>query len=55
MYMYHDFLQKAYHVLQKHPKVNCNRIAILGASLGGGIALKMAVYSQMVEVSSHQF
>lgn len=43
-------LQAAYSFMQKHPQVLSSRIAMLGLSFGTSMALKMAVYSNVVKV-----
>ncbi|KAM3610143.1 uncharacterized protein V6R79_026060 [Siganus canaliculatus] len=44
-----DYFEKAYTVLEQHPQVLGSRMAILGLSFGAGVALKMAVYSQVMK------
>lgn len=43
-------VELAFKVLQQHPQVMSDRIAMLGLSLGGSVTLKMAVYSQVVKL-----
>lgn len=43
-------LQKAFKVMEKHPQVAGDSIAVVGLSFGTSIALKMAAYSQVAKV-----
>lgn len=43
-------LQKAFKVMEKHPQIVGNSIAMVGLSFGTCVAFKMAAYSQVVKV-----
>ncbi|XP_076120682.1 acyl-CoA thioesterase 19 [Alosa pseudoharengus] len=44
-----DYFEAAYSLLQEHPQVCANRIAMLGLSFGTSVALGMAVYSPVIK------
>lgn len=43
-------LQKAIQVLEKHPQIASDSIAMVGLSFGTSVAFKMAAYSEVVKV-----
>ncbi|XP_041651993.1 acyl-coenzyme A thioesterase 5-like [Cheilinus undulatus] len=45
-----DYFEKAYKLLEQHPQIHGSRIAILGLSFGTCMALKLAVYSQVMKL-----
>lgn len=44
-----DYFEKAFKVMEKHPQVAGDSIAVVGLSFGTSIALKMAAYSQVAK------
>lgn len=44
-----DYFEAAYRLLQEHPQVCGDRIAVLGLSFGTSVALGMAVYSPVIK------
>ncbi|XP_063053093.1 acyl-CoA thioesterase 19 [Engraulis encrasicolus] len=44
-----DYFEAAFQVLQEHPLVSAERIAIMGLSFGTSVALGMAVYSTIIK------
>ncbi|XP_073327584.1 peroxisomal succinyl-coenzyme A thioesterase-like isoform X1 [Pagrus major] len=45
-----QYFEKAYKVLEQHPQVLSSRIGMLGLSMGAGMTLKLAVYSQVIKL-----
>ncbi|XP_043092371.1 bile acid-CoA:amino acid N-acyltransferase-like isoform X1 [Puntigrus tetrazona] len=45
-----SYFEKAYQILQNHPKVQRDRVAMLGLSFGSAITLSMAAYSKVIEL-----
>ncbi|XP_049429461.1 peroxisomal succinyl-coenzyme A thioesterase-like [Epinephelus fuscoguttatus] len=45
-----EYFERAYRVLEQHPQVLSDRIAILGISFGACVVFKFAVYSQVMKV-----
>ncbi|XP_073695026.1 peroxisomal succinyl-coenzyme A thioesterase-like [Garra rufa] len=43
------YFEKAYLILQNHPKVNRDRMAMLGLSFGSAVTLTMAAYSKVIK------
>ncbi|KAJ3596386.1 hypothetical protein NHX12_002793 [Muraenolepis orangiensis] len=48
-YVSNDYFQAAFSVLQTHPQVSRERIAILGLSFGASMALGLSVYSPAIK------
>ncbi|KAK9976108.1 hypothetical protein ABG768_021314 [Culter alburnus] len=44
-----SYFEKAYQILQNHPKVQKDRMAMLGLSFGGAVTLSMAAYSKVIK------
>ncbi|XP_056605328.1 peroxisomal succinyl-coenzyme A thioesterase-like isoform X2 [Triplophysa dalaica] len=44
-----SYFEKAYQILQNHPKVQRERLAMLGLSFGSAITLSMAAYSEIIK------
>uniref|UniRef100_A0A3Q1I5Z7 Acyl-CoA thioesterase 19 n=1 Tax=Anabas testudineus TaxID=64144 RepID=A0A3Q1I5Z7_ANATE len=44
-----EYFETAYRVLQQHPQILGNRIAIVGLSFGTSVTLKLAAYSKVVQ------
>nr|XP_055045755.1 acyl-coenzyme A thioesterase 1-like isoform X1 [Misgurnus anguillicaudatus] len=44
-----SYFEEAYKILQSHPKVQKDRLAMLGLSFGGSVALSLAAYSKIVK------
>uniref|UniRef100_A0A667YQK4 Acyl-CoA thioesterase 19 n=1 Tax=Myripristis murdjan TaxID=586833 RepID=A0A667YQK4_9TELE len=44
-----EYFEDAYRVLQQHPQVCKNRIGLVGLSFGSSVALKMSVYSNVIQ------
>ncbi|XP_044211588.1 peroxisomal succinyl-coenzyme A thioesterase-like [Thunnus albacares] len=47
-----QYFETAFRVLQQHPQVLGSRIGMVGLSLGASFTLKMAVYSEVIKLSS---
>ncbi|KAM9468195.1 acyl-coenzyme A thioesterase 1-like [Clarias gariepinus] len=43
------YVEVAYQIMQDHPKVIRDRVALLGLSFGGSVALSMAAYSSVIK------
>uniref|UniRef100_A0A8C2GV18 Uncharacterized protein n=1 Tax=Cyprinus carpio TaxID=7962 RepID=A0A8C2GV18_CYPCA len=44
-----SYFEKAYQILQNHPKVQRDRMAMLGLSFGSAVTLSMAAYSKVIK------
>ncbi|KAI7792022.1 hypothetical protein IRJ41_020240, partial [Triplophysa rosa] len=44
-----SYFEKAYQVLQNHPKVQRDRLAMFGLSFGAAVTLSMAAYSKIIK------
>ncbi|XP_067248413.1 acyl-CoA thioesterase 18 [Chanodichthys erythropterus] len=44
-----SYFEKAYQILQNYPKVQKDRMAMLGLSFGGAVTLSMAAYSKVIK------